>query len=150
MAYIFASAIHSANKELQFEFLNTAVLSAGERAYVWWNGIVGNEWYPTYPAIYSGQIKCLVSVTDVGGGSQSYGASNTEEDNILFEFVGGVGTIAHIHQYFKHSDANMNGTWIFSVNPTNQGIQIQWEAPSGALNTTFEMKCIANVLELKL
>jgi len=43
----------------------------------------------------------------------------------------------------------MNGTWIFSVN-ANQGITIEWEAPSGALNTTFKLKAVAQVTEVKI
>ena len=38
----------------------------------------------------------------------------------------------------------------FSVNPINQGIKIEWTAPSGALNTTFKMQCIALVNSLYL
>lgn len=150
MAYIFFSNHTLANKLTQFYFTNTAVLNAGESAEVYWDGVAGKEWYPLYDAIYSGQIKCLVSVTNAGGGSQLYGASNVEEDNILFEHISGVSTIAHVHQYFKDFDANMNGTWSFSVNPLNQGIVIRWTAPSGASNTTFKMVCVANVLENKL
>lgn len=134
----------------QFLFERTATLSAAERAEVYWNGDPSKSWYPQVDSVYSGQINCLVSTINQGGGSQVYGSSNVEENNILFEYVSGVSTIAHIHTYFKHSDANMNGTWIFSVNPLNQGIVIEWQAPSGALNTTFKMRCIAlvNVLIL--
>ena len=134
----------------QFLFTRTAILSVGQRAEVYWNGDPSKSWYPVTDSVYSGQINCLVSVIDSGGGSQSYGASNVEENNILFEYISGVSTIAHLHTYFKTSDANMNGTWHFSVNPINQGIVIEWEAPSGASNTTFKIQCIALVNSLYL
>jgi len=134
----------------QFLFTRTAILSASQTAEVYWNGDPTKSWSPSVDSVYSGQINCLVSVINPGGGSQLYGASNVEENNILFEYVLGVSTIAHNHTYFKHSDANMNGTWTFSVNPINQGIKIEWTAPSGALNTTFKMQCIALVNSLYL
>lgn len=134
----------------QFEFTRTAIMNAGDIAEVYWDGDANKSWYPTYDSVYAGQINCLVSVINQGSGTQVYGASNVEEDNILFEYVSGISTIAHIHQYFKHADTNMNGTWSFSVNPVNQGIKITWTAPSGANNTTFKMRCLAKVNEIKL
>ena len=134
----------------QFLFTNTATLSVGETAEVYWNGDPSKSWYPTVDSVYSGQINCLVSVIEPGGGSQLYGAVCVEENNVIFKHISGVSTIPHNHTYFKDSDANMNGTWTISVNPLNQGVKIEWTAPSGALNTTFKMQCIALVNSLIL
>jgi len=134
----------------QFLFTRTAVMNAGDVAEVYWDGDPLKSWFPTVDSTYSGQVKCLVSVIDVGSGSQAYGATNVEEDNLLFKYVSGVSTIPFKHQYFKYFDANMNGTWSFTINPINQGIRITWTAPSGALNTTFKMRVVANVNSLYL
>ena len=134
----------------QFEFTRTATMNAAQSVEVYWDGDASKSWYPLYDSVYAGQISCLVSVIDPGSGSQAYGGYNVEENNILFRSIAGVSDIPFTHQYFKDSSANMNGTWTFAVNPTNQGIKITWTAPSGANNTTFKMRCIARVNELKL
>lgn len=144
------SGSHYAPYKEQFLFTNTATLSAGESTEAHWDGIPSKEWYPTVDSVYSGQLNCLVTVTDAGSGTQSVGASNVDETNILFEHVSDVSTIAHEHTYFSHADTNMNGTWTVSVRASNQGIKIQWTAPSGANNTVFKLRCIALVNKITL
>jgi len=128
-----------------FVFERTAVMNAAEEVEVYWNGNPNASWYPIQYAVYSGQICCICTCIDSGSGSQAVGSSHVQEFNVVFKYVSGVSSIPFEHQYFKYTGANMNGTWDFSVNPTNQGIIITWEAPSGASNTTFKMRCVANV-----
>ena len=68
----------------QLVFTRTATLSAGETAEAYWDGIPSKEWFPTVDSVYSGQLNCLVSVTDAGSGTQAVGASNVDEINIIF------------------------------------------------------------------
>lgn len=135
---------------LDFEFSNQATMNAAETVEVYLNGDPNQSWYPINEAVYSGNISCMVTCIDPGSGSQLRGATQVDERNIIFEYVSGTSVITHNHTYFKHSDTNMNGTWTFAVNPTNQGIKTTWKAPSGANTTTFKMRCIAHVNEILL
>ena len=144
------SGSHYSPYKEQFVFTRTATLSAGETAEAYWDGIPSKEWFPTVDSVYSGQLNCLVTVTDAGSGSQAVGASNVNETNIIFEHVSDTSTITHEHTYFSHADTNMNGTWTVSVRASNQGIKIVWTAPSGANNTVFKLRCIALVNKIVL
>jgi len=134
---------------LGFLFYNEVTLSAGDIAEAYLNGVTGSQWNPPYEAVWQGQLQCMAVCVDSGSGTQAVGATHSREVNITFEYVGGVGTIAFEHQYFNYKDTNMNGTWIFSVN-AGQGISIEWEAPSGASDTQFKLRCVASVNEVKL
>lgn len=151
MSHIHTNSERFQDKLQQFEFSKTAVMDAGDIVTLDYNGIDGERWYPTAgdAAVYQGQLKLNAVCTDAGAGSQVFSKCDTEEVNILFEYNGTVSVIAHNHQYFKHSDANMNGTYSYSVN-AQQGIDIKWTAPSGASGTTFKIKAVAKVLVIDI
>jgi len=147
MSHIHTNSERFQDKLQQFEFSKTAVMDAGDIVTLDYNGIDGERWSPTSgdAAVYQGQLKLIAVCTDSGAGSQAFSKCDTQENNLLFEYDGTTSTIAHNHQYFKHSDANMNGTYSFSIN-AGQGIDLKWTAPSGASGTTFKIKAVAKVL----
>ena len=134
---------------LGFLFYTEATMDAADVQEVYLNGVTGSQWNPPYEGVWQGQLSCMAVCVNAGDGTQTVGATHSREVNITFEYVGGVGSIAFQHQYFNFKDTNMNGTWSFSVN-TGQGISIKWEAPSGALNTQFKLRCVASVNEVKI
>ena len=150
MSHIHSSSERYQDKLLQFEFENEQVMDAGDTMTAYLDGISGNEWYPLEASVYQGQLKCLVVCLDAGAGTQVYSKCSTSENNFLFEYNGTSSVIAHNHEYFKHNDTNMNGTFTFSVIPANQGFRIQWTAPSGASGTTFKIKCVGKVLKIAI
>jgi hypothetical protein len=150
MSHIHSSSERYQDQLLQFEFANEQVMDAGDTMIAYLDDIDGNEWYPTEPSVYQGQLKCLVVCTNQGGGTQVYSKCSTTENNFIFEYNGTSSVISHNHEYFKHNDTNMNGTFNFSVIPSNQGFQVSWTAPSGASGTTFKIKCVGKVLKIKL
>lgn len=147
MSGISANSERFQDKLQQFEFSKTAVMDAGDIVTLDYNGIDGERWSPTSgeAAVYQGQWKLIAVCTDSGAGSQAVSKCDTEEVNILFEYDGTTSTIANNHEYFTHSDANMSGTFGYSVN-ASQGIDLKWTAPSGASGTTFKIKAVAKVL----
>ena len=138
------------DKLLQFEFENVQTLDAGDSMIAYLDNVTGKEWAPTEASVFQGQLKCLVVCTDSGSGSQTVSKCQTTENNFLFEYNGTTSVIAHNHEYFKHNDTNMNGTFAFTIIPATQGFRITWTAPSGASGTTFHIKCVGKVLKIEL